>query len=104
MSWLSAVFLGLLIFACNLFTGSRVWGIASGSFFVVLSLVAKLRKYLDRFSPITWSTLDGIDVAGLTVRPSFEYCISAYLVLIIGLTVVIFAFGKKKSLDVMRGE
>lgn len=103
MSWLSAVFLGLLIFACNLFTGSRVCGIASGSFFVVLTLVAKLRKYLDRFSPITWSTLDGIDVGGLTVRPSIGYCIGAYAVLIIGLTASIFVFGRKKSLDVMKG-
>lgn len=104
MSWLSAVFLGLLIFACNLFTGSRVWGIASGSLFVVLTLVAKLRKYLDRFSPITWSTLDGIDVGGLTVRPSIGYCTSAYAVLIIGLTAAIFVFGRKKSLDVMKGD
>lgn len=99
MSWLSAVFLGLLIFACNLFTGSRVWGIASSSFFVVLTLVAKLRKYLDRFSPITWSTLDGIDVAGLTVRPSIGYCMTMYSVLIIGLTAAIFIFGRRKSLD-----
>ena len=103
MSWLSAVFLGLLIFACNLFTGSRIWGIASSSFFVVLTLVAKLRKYLDRFSPVTWSSLDGIDVGGLTVRPSIGYCTSAYAVLIIGLTAAIFAFGRKKSLDVMKG-
>lgn len=104
MSWLSAVFLGLLIFACNLFTGSRVWGIASGSLFVVLTLVAKLRKYLDRFSPITWSTLDGIDVGGLTVRPSIGYCTSVYAALIIVLTAAIFVFGRKKSLDVMKGD
>lgn len=100
MSWLSAVFIGLLIFACNLFTGSRIWGIAASSFFVVLTLVAKLRKYIDYISPLTWATLDGIDVGGLTVRPSFEYCISAYAVLIIVLTAAIFIFGRKKSLDV----
>ena len=104
MSWLSAIFLGLLIFACNLFTCSRVWGIASSSFFVVLTLVAKLNKYLDRFSPITWSTLDGIDVGGLTVRPSIGYCTGAYAVLIIGLTAAIFVFGRKKNLDAMKGD
>ncbi len=104
MSWLSAVFIGLLIFACNLFTGSRIWGIAASSFFVVLTMIAKLRKYLDRFSPLTWATLDGMDVGGLTVRPSFGYCISAYAVLIIGLTAAIFIFGRKKSLDVMKGD
>ena len=67
---------------------------------MVLTLVAKLRKYIDRISPLTWATLDGIDVGGLTVRPSFEYCISAYAVLIIVLTATIFILGRKKSLDV----
>ncbi len=104
MSWMSAVFLGLLIFACNLFTGSRVWGIVSSSFFVVLTLVAKLRKYLDRFSPVTWSTLDGIDVGGLTVRPNIGYCLGGYAVLIIGLSVAILIFGRKKSFDIMKGD
>lgn len=103
MSWLSAVFIGLLIFACNLFTGSRIWGIAASSFFVVLTLVAKLRKYIDRISPLTWATLDGIDVGGLTVRPSFGYCISAYAILIITLTAAIFIFGRKRNFDV-KGE
>lgn len=103
MSWLSAVFIGLLIFACNLFTGTRIWGIAASSFFVVLTLVAKLRRYIDRISPLTWATLDGIDVGGLTVRPSFGYCISAYAILIIILTAAIFIFGRKRSFDV-KGE
>lgn len=100
MSWLSAVFIGLLTFACNLFTGSRVWGIAASSFFVVLTLIAKLRKYIDRVSPLTWATLDGIDIGGLTVRPSFTYCICILAALILVLTIVIFLFGRKKSLDV----
>lgn len=100
MSWLSAVFLGLLVFVCNLFTGSRIWGIAAGSFFIVLSLTAKGHRYWDRFSPITWSTLDGIDVGGLTVRPSFTYCICAYAVLIIVLAASVLIFGKKKNFDV----
>ncbi len=103
MSWLSAIFLGLLIFACNLFTGTRVWGIAAGSFFVVLTMVAKLRKYLDRFSPVTWSSLDGIDVGGLTVRPSITYCVCADCLLIIGLAISILIFGRKKNFD-NRGE
>lgn len=100
LSWLSAVFLGLLIFVCNLFTGSRIWGIAACSFFIIMSLSAKGVRNMDRFSPITWSTLDGIDVGGLTFRPSFEYCISAYMVLIVGLAALIFIFGRKKNLDV----
>jgi len=100
LSWLSAVFLGLLIFICNLFTGSRIWGIAASSFFIVISLSAKGIRNMDRFSPVTWSTLDGVDVGGLTLRPSFGYCISAYTVLIAGMATLLFIFGRKKDLDV----
>ncbi len=100
LSWLSAVFLGLLIFVCNLFTGSRIWGIAASSFFIVISLSAKGIRNMDRFSPVTWSTLDGVDVGGLTLRPSFGYCISTYTVLIAGMAALVFIFGRKKGLDV----
>ncbi len=100
LSWLSAVFLGLLIFVCNLFTGSRIWGIAASSFFIVISLSAKGIRNMDRFSPVTWSTLDGVDVGGLTLRPSFGYCISTYTVLIAGMATLVFIFGRKKGLDV----
>ncbi len=100
LSWLSAVFLGLLIFVCNLFTGSRIWGIAASSFFIVISLSAKGIRNMDRFSPVTWSTLDGVDVGGLTLRPSFGYCISMYTVLIAGMATLVFIFGRKKGLDV----
>lgn len=103
MSWLTAVFLGLLVFVLNLFTGSRIWGIAVSCFFVILNSIAKGHKYLDRFSPVTWSTLDGIDVGGITVRPSFAYCITAVLVSIILLAASVLIFGKKKNFDV-KGE
>lgn len=99
MSWLTAVFLGLLVFVFNLFTGSRVWGIAVSVFFVILNSIAKGYKYLDRFSPITWSTLDGIDVGNTTVRPSFAYCITAILLLIILLSALVLIFGRNKNLD-----
>ncbi|MCM1167142.1 MAG: hypothetical protein NC401_14140 [Ruminococcus sp.] len=102
-SWLSAVFLGLVVFVCNLFTGSRTWGIAVGSFFVILSVSARGIRYLDRFSPISWSTLNCIDVGGLTAQPSITYCLCAYALLIAVLTAMVFVFGRKKSLD-MKGE
>ena len=100
LSWLSAVFLGLLTFVCNLFTGSRILGIAASCFFIVISLSAKGIRNMDRLSPVTWSTLDGVDVGGVTLRPSFGYCMSMYTVLIVGLAALVFIFGRKKSLDV----
>ena len=98
-SWLSAIFLGLVVFVCNLFTGSRIWGIVVCSFFIVLSITARQIRNVDRFSPISWSTLDRIDVGGLTTNPSIVYCLCAYAVLIMALAASVFIFGRKKSLD-----
>ncbi len=99
LSWLSAIFLGLVVFVCNLFTGSRIWGIAASSFFIILSISARGLRNLDRFSPISWSTLDGIDVGGLTFRPSIVYCLCAFALLIVALTAAVIIFGRRKSLD-----
>lgn len=100
MSWLSAIFLGLLVFACNLLTGSRLWGIIAGSFFVAFTINAHWQSPILWLSPISWGTLDKINVGGLTVRPSFTYCICILALLILVLTTVVFLFGSKKSLDV----
>jgi len=103
LSWLSAIFLGLVVFVCNLFTDSKVWGIAVCSLLIILTIPARGRYLWDRFSPISWSTLDQVDVGGLTTHPSIVYCLCVYAVLIITLTALIFIFGKKKSLD-MKGD
>lgn len=100
LSWLSAVFLGLINFVLNLLTESRVWGIAVSCFFIILSIPAGGKRYVDRFSPIFWSTLNGIDVGGLTTHPSLSYCLCVYGILIIALVTSIFIFGRRKSLDV----
>lgn len=99
LSWLSAIFLGHVVFVCNLFTGSRIWGIAASSFFIILSISARGLRNLDRFSPISWSTLDGIDVGGLTYRPSIVYCLCAFALLIGALAAAVIIFGRRKSLD-----
>lgn len=100
LSWLSAIFLGLLVFVLNLLTGTRLWGIITGSAFIVFTINAHRQSPLLRFSPISWITLDKIDVGGLTIRPSFTYCICALLLLISALIAAVFLFGRKKSLDV----
>lgn len=99
ISWLSAIFLGLVIFVCNLLTGSRIWGIALGSFFIILSISARGIRNLDRLSPISWSTLNGIDVGGLTSHPSITYCLCAYALLIVVLIALVLVFGRKNRLD-----
>lgn len=99
LSWLGAIFLGLLILVLNLLTNSRIWGIIVSSVFVVLSLAAAKRPRLVSFSPISWTTLNFIDVGKLTKYPSITYVLSAYAILIISLTAAVFIFGSNKSLD-----
>ncbi len=100
LSWISAVILGLIVLVCNLFTSSKIWGIAVCSLLIILTISARGRYLWDRFSPISWSTLDQVDVGGLTTHPSLAYCLCVYAVLIVVLTALVFTFGRKKNLDV----
>lgn len=106
MSWLGAIFIGLTIFSFNLISETRYLGVVVSSFFVLLSSAVANDfgwEGLLRFSPISWITLDKIDVGGLTKCPSFTYCISAFAIIIVSLIAAIFIFGRRKCLD-NRGE
>ena len=100
LSWLTAIFLGLLVFMFNLLTGTRLWGIITGSALIAFTINAHRQVNRLWFSPISWNTLDKIDVGGLTMRPSFTYCICILALLILMLITAIFLFGRRKSLDV----
>ena len=103
LSWLCGTMIGLIIFFCNTFTGTRFLGITISSLLAVLSAAEEsgLPQVL-HFSPISWITLNKVDVGGLTTNPSFEYCIVFYLTAIILLAAGILLFGKKQSMD-MKG-
>ena len=106
LSWLGAVFIGLTIFAINLISGTRYIGVLVSSFLVALSSMVANEPGWDRllrFSPMSWITLDKIDVGHTTKNPSFTYCVCVFAGLIAVLTAIILIFGRKKSLDV-RGD
>lgn len=106
LSWLCGSMIGLIIFLCNMLTKTRFLGITISSALVILSaLIENSLNYMTNsmylpFSPISWTTLNRVDVAGLTQNPSFGYCISFYLIVIALLITGILIFGKKQSMDV----
>lgn len=106
MSWICGIFLGLIIFLLNLVTQTQIVGVLTASAVVVLSSAiyndgwGRGKNYYVAFSPLSWITLDNIDVGGTTSKPTFTYCITAYLLLILILVAAIFIFGRKKSLDI----
>ena len=100
-SWLSAVLLGTILFFFNLFTGTRLAGITISSFLVVMTVLVEIGGWLDllKFSPVSWNTLNNIDVGGMTANPSFAYCMCVYTGIILTLAAAILLFGRKQSLD-----
>lgn len=101
VSWFSAVIIGLVICLCNIATKTRFLGVLLSSALVVMSCLIENGglSELIRFSPVSWNTLDNIDVGGITTNPAFEYCLSVYLALIALLITGILFFGKKQSID-----
>ncbi|MCM1298556.1 MAG: hypothetical protein NC203_03730 [Firmicutes bacterium] len=106
LSWLCGSMIGLIIFLCNILTKTKFLGITVSSALVILSaLIENSLNYMTSsmylpFSPISWTTLNHVDVGGLTQNPSFGYCISFYLIAIALLITGILIFGKKQSMDV----
>lgn len=101
MSWLCGIMLGLIIFLCNHLSGTRFIGLAASSLLLALSIPVKRGVWnLIYFSPVSWNTLDCIDVGKTTDYPPFEYCLLVYLGLTAILISAILLFGKNKSLDV----
>lgn len=102
LSWLAGILLGMIVFFFNLVTQNRYIGIVCSFALVIWAFIIKDTLGMGRFwkfSPITWNTLDQIDVGGLTAHPTFAYCVSTFTGLILILIVGIFVFGRKKSLD-----
>lgn len=106
MSWLGGMFIGLTIFFLNLVSETQYLGLTVSSAFVLLSSAVKIDAWWGKllwFSPVSWITLNNIDVGGLTKNPPFVYCAGVLGGLIVILTAAVLIFGRKKSLDV-KGE
>ena len=101
MSWLAGIFLGLIVFSLNLITETRNVGTIIAMAFVIWGAwvgYSGMIRHI-KFSPITWITVDKIDVGGMTLMPSLSYCITVYLISIAVMTAAVFLFGRKKSFD-----
>ncbi len=102
LSWIGGVFLGMIIFFFNLITQTRSIGTVAATAFVVWGSWVKYSDGIQRYrklSPISWITLDHIDVDGITPYPTLSYCLTVFSVLILAMIIGVFIFGRKKNLD-----
>lgn len=102
MSWLCGILLGLIIFLCNMIFKTRFVGTLISSALVVETVLIENGYFgqIIPYSPVSWTTLDNIDVGGFTTNPSFGYCLSVYLITITLLSAGILVFGKGQGMDV----
>lgn len=102
LSWINAVNIGLIIFLFNLASGSRFLGVLLSSAVIVFSAVTDdyaLPNALP-YSPVSWITLNNIDVGKTTTNPTFGYCMIVYAVMLAVLLAGIFTLGRRRSLDI----
>lgn len=102
LSWLCGIFLGLIIFLLNLITNTKFAGITVSASFTVFSFMVANGDlgFLLKYSPVSWNTLNNLDVGKITPNPSFVYCLLVYLMSAFVLISVILLAGKKSTIDI----
>ena len=76
-------------------------GIAVSGFFVILSAAVSGNEMAQWFSPVSWTTLNKLDVGKLTQYPTFTYVMVVYMTAIIILSVWIIKVIEKKDVGVL---
>ena len=101
LSWLMSIMIGLLIYVINTITNTKYIGVAISSFMVLFSCYTEVfgTSKLLRFSPVSWCTLNQLDVGNKTTNPTFEYCMGVYLFAIIIMILVLLVFNKRWLFD-----
>lgn len=101
LSWLTGVLLGLIIYVINSFSNTRVFGILTASFLLVLDATVTNNDNLYRFSPVSWSNLARIDINGTTPMPSITYIYICFALLIGALLVSAIVINRKQTINVL---
>ncbi|WP_043934333.1 hypothetical protein [Bacillus sp. EB01] len=101
LSWMAGIFLGLLIYLINSLTNTRIFGVLTASFFLVLDAAVTGKSHLYSFSPLSWSNLDRIDIEGTTLMPSITYIYVSFALLIVGMIISAIITNRKQSINVL---
>lgn len=104
-TWLLSVLcggvLGLIIYACNILSKTKGIGIVITGFLIILSAAVSGNDKAQWFSPVSWTTLNKLDVGKLTHYPTITYVLAGYTIMIIILSICIVKAIGKKDLGVM---
>lgn len=99
LMWLSFVLTGLIIYVLNIITGTKFIGVCVASFFIIFTAVADGKSIITRVSPMSWNSLNNIDIGGMTEYPGIVYVLTLYIVMIVVLSIIAVAAGRKTSIN-----
>lgn len=98
LMWLSFIVVGLLVYVFNVLTKTKIAGVLIAGFLVMLTAVVDYSPKLTWFSPMSWNSLDKIDVAGTTMYPTIGYVLAMYIRMIIVLSVSALLLCRKQEI------
>lgn len=99
LNWLVGVLLGLIIYVFNLLSNIRMAGVLIASFLLVLDATVTGRPNLYRFSPVSWSNLDRINIEGITQMPTITYIYLLFAILIVGCILAAVLVNRKQTIN-----
>lgn len=100
MSWLNGIMIGCIMLALSLCTGKKYVGMIFSSVLILFScFLVTYNELLIKYSPISWNTLNNIDIGGKTTKPAFEYCIVFIFIVIIICIFSIIIAGRKSMIE-----
>lgn len=101
MSWITGIMIGCIMFVLSLCTRTKYVGMIFSSILVLFScFLVTYNELLIKYSPISWNTLNNIDVGRKTNNPSFEYCITVIFTVITICIFLIVVIGRKSRIEI----
>lgn len=99
LTWLSFVIIGLIIFSLNTLTNTKYAGTAAAAALILFTSVVDGKARLTWYSPISWNSLNNIDIGHTTLYPTIEFILTMYLAMIVVLVVMSILGGKRQCIE-----
>ena len=102
LMFLSFVFLGMIIYVVNVLSKSTVAGSVAASVLIIMTALVDGYASLVKFSPISWNSLNNVDVGGYTILPHIEFILTFYIVTIIVCIIISLSICEKQEIVVRK--
>lgn len=100
LMWMSFIIIGLIVYVMNVLTRTQMAGTLMAGFLILMSVVADIRSQLTFLSPISWNSLNKIDVAHTTSFPGIGFVLLVYSIMISVLIIMAVFLGKRQEIIV----